>query len=122
MSEKKELGAAIEEMETELDMDAEIKRASDVTVRLSKPMNYEGKTYTKLELDFNGMTGRDMEAIDDELQALGVIIANPTLSHKYQRILAARAAGVPSDMLEHLPLRDYQKVTNAVRRFLLATA
>lgn len=113
---------AVNKLEESLDMEAEVRRLGVVTVVLSEPMTFCEETYTKLELDFEGLTGKDMEAIDDELASMGVIIPNPNISHKYQRILAARAAGVPSDMIERLPLRDYQKITMAARSFLLATA
>jgi formylmethanofuran dehydrogenase subunit E-like metal-binding protein len=113
---------AADELENVLDMDAQIKRLSNVTVKLSKPVEWEGKTYEELTMDYEGMTGKDMEAIDDELSAVGIIVANPNINHRYHRILAARAAKVPSDMLRELPLRDYQKVTATARSFLLATA
>jgi hypothetical protein len=109
-------------LEEGLDMESAVRRLGVVTVILSKTVTFCDETYTKLEMDFEGLTGKDMEAIDDELAAMGVVIPNPNINHKYQRILAARAAGVPSDMIEKLPLRDYQKITTAARSFLLATA
>ena len=89
--------------------------------KLSKPFEFCGQTYTELDMDFEGLTGRVMESIDDELGAMGITIAIPAISHRYQRMVAARAAHVPSDMIEQLPLGDYNKITGAARRFLLVT-
>lgn len=122
--ETKTIDEAMDDLEVSMNLDAEkeIQRRSHTTIRLSKPKEYMGKTYEELVLAFDELTGRDMEAIDDELGAMGLVIANPNISHKYHRLLAARAAGVPSDMIEVLPLRDYQRITQAARYFLLATA
>ena len=120
--EKKTIQEAVDDIEEVLDVEAEIKRLSKATVKLSQTVEWEGKTYTELTMDYEGLTGRDMEAIDDELAAMGVVVANPNINHRYHRLLAARAAKVPSDMLRTLPLRDYQKVTMTARSFLLATA
>lgn len=122
MIEKKDTQETINELEAELNIEAEIKRLRCITIKLSKPFTYEGKTYEEITMDFEGLTGRDIEAIDDELAAFGIVIPNPNISHKYQRLLAARAAGVPSDMLNALPAQDYNKITFTARRFLLATA
>lgn len=122
--EKKNIAETVGELEAAMQLkeEDEIKRRSHVSVRLSKPMEYMGKTYVELTLAFDELAGRDMEAIDDELAAMNIIIVNPNISHKYHRILAAKAAGVPSDMIELLPLRDYQRITAAARNFLFVTA
>lgn len=122
--EKKSVDEAMSDLEVAMGWDAEkeIQRRSHLTIRLSAPKEYMDKTYTELTLAFDKLTGRDIEAIDDELAAMGIVIANPNINHKYHRILAARAAGVPSDMIETLPLRDYQRITQAARNFLFATA
>lgn len=122
--EKKNINDTVDDLEAALNLkeEDEIRRRSRVNVRLSKPMDYMGKTYEELTLAFDDLTGRDMEAIDDELNAMGIVIVNPNISHKYHRILAAKAAGVPSDMIELLPLRDYQRITAAARNFLFVTA
>lgn len=113
---------AVENLESEMDMEEVITKQSHTVYKLSKPMKWMKTTYTELDLDFESLTGKDFEAIDDELAGLGIIIATPQINHRYQRMLAARAAKVPNDMLENLPARDYNKVTVAARNFLLATA
>jgi hypothetical protein len=67
------------------------------------------------------MTGADMEAIDDEMAAMGITVESAARSRRYQRIFAAKAGSVPSDMIEKLPVADYNAITNAARLFLLVT-
>ena len=91
-----------------------------VVVDLRRPFEFCGETYEKLEMDFDGLTGRDIEAIDEELRKAGQIVFRPAWSHVYQRYLAAKAAGVPNDMIEALPARDYNRVVEAAQAFLSA--
>ena len=121
MPEIKELQKAAEQLEESLDMEQEIASASKTVIHLSKPFEWCDEVYKKLELDFDGLTGVDMEAIDDEMLAMNLLVGAPLASRRYQRILAARAAHVPSDVIEHLPARDYNAVITATRRFLQAT-
>lgn len=98
-----------------------IRRFSHETVKLSKPFEWCGKTYEEIDMDFEGLTGQTMEAIDDEIGAMGLRGTIPAYSRKYQRMLAAKAAKVPSDVIEHLPLVDYNAVVNAAQNFLFVT-
>lgn len=114
----------IAEMERDMDMEELMKDISVVTVKLSKPFSYQDEVYTEIKMDFEGLTGREVESIDAQLQTVGdymVTQINPYSNHKYQRYFAAAAAGVPSDMLEALPMRDYNKITKAAQDFLFAT-
>lgn len=98
-----------------------VRRFGHETLRLSKPFTWCGKTYEELDMDFEALTGLDMEAIDDEIGAMGLRGTIPAYSRKYQRMLAAKAAKVPSDVIEHLPLADYNAVVNAAQNFLFVT-
>lgn len=80
-----------------------------------------GEKVLELDMDFEGLTGRDMEAIDVEIGAMGLRGTLPAYSRKYQRMLAAKAAKVPNDVIEHLPLADYNAVVNAAQNFLFVT-
>lgn len=91
------------------------------TVDFTKPFEWCGKTYDRMDMNFEQLTGADMEAIDDELSAMGRQVPTPRVSRIYQRMLAARAADVPADMIEHLPLADYNAVLTAAMVFLTIT-
>ena len=78
-----------------------------------KPFEFEGKTYDKLTFDFEGLLGSDMIAVENEMAAVGEYVLSPEM--------AARAAGVGSDLIEHLPIRDFGKIKNKSRDFLVTT-
>lgn len=86
-----------------------------------KPFEHEGKTYTTIVFDFRRMTGRDMLAIETEMQMNNEYALAAEVSKSFQAKLAARAAGIGSDVIEAMPLNDFNKITNAARTFLLDT-
>lgn len=96
-------------------------RFGEVTVKLKKPLDFNGTTVEEIHMDFLGLTGLDMELIDDQIGALGLRGLLPAYSRKYQRMLAARAADVPEALLLRLPLADYNAVVGAAQNFLLVT-
>ena len=98
-----------------------IERFGSAEVRLTKPFEWCGTTYTELHLDFGALTGRDMEAIDEEIGVMGLRGMVPAYSRMYQRLLSARAAKVPADMIENLPLADYNAITGAAQNFLFVS-
>ena len=124
---EQEVLQATEEAESEQET-AQVKEFPTVTdsdtkniYNLSKPFEWEGKTYTKLNLDFERLTGVDMIAIENEMAAVGEYALSPEISTSYLSKLAARAAGVGNDVIEHMPIRDFAKVKNRSRSFLLST-
>lgn len=106
---------------TEIAMVGETKElnGSEVVITLKKPFEYTGMRIEALVLDFESLTGEDMIKIESEMQATGQMAWAPELSQSLQCKLAARAAGVGSDVIEHLPLKEFNAVTSAVRSFLL---
>lgn len=89
------------------------------THTFKKPFEYEGKTYEELTFDFGHLKGRDMVAIENEMQGMSEYALAPEISTSFQSKMAARAAGIGSDVLEAMPLKDFNKITGAARRFLL---
>ena len=89
--------------------------------KLARPFTYEEKTITELEFRFEDLTGRDMLKIEKEMQDMQEYALAPEISNAFQCRLAARAAKVGSDMLESLPLKDFNRITNAARNFLIST-
>ena len=86
-----------------------------------KPFEFEGKTYDKLTFDFEGLLGSDMIAVENEMAAVGEYVLSPEISTSFLSKMAARAAGVGSDLIEHLPIRDFGKIKNKSRDFLVTT-
>lgn len=69
---------------------------------------------------YENLTGDDLEAIEAEMQAQNLYALSPEISGAFQSRLAARAAGVASDEIRHLPMKDYMKIKNSARDFLLS--
>lgn len=90
------------------------------THHFKKPVEIEGKQYKSLTFYFEKLTGDDMEKIEAELQDQNKYVLTPEISSTFQCMMAARAAGVAADEIRRLPLRDYMKIKNKARDFLMA--
>lgn len=89
--------------------------------KFQKPYTYEDKTYTELVFDFEKLIGEDLVAIENEMAAVGEFALSPEISTSFLYRLAARAAGVGSDVISNLPIRDFGKIKNKSRDFLVST-
>lgn len=76
-------------------------RRLNYTHVFKKPFEFEGKTYDKLTFDFEGLLGSDMIAVENEMAAVGEYVLSPEISTSFLSKMAARAAGVGSDLIEH---------------------
>ena len=86
-----------------------------------KPYTFEDKTYTRLVFDFEKLIGDDLVAIENEMAAVGEYALSPEISTSFLYRLAAKAAGVGSDVIAHMPIRDFGKIKNKSRDFLIST-
>ena len=87
----------------------------------TKPYTFEDKTYTRLVFDFEKLIGDDLVAIENEMAAVGEYALSPEISTSFLYRLAAKAAGVGSDVILHLPIREFGKVKNKAQSFLVST-
>ena len=98
----------------------ENKGSLNYTHHFKNPVEIEGKQYKSMTFYFERLTGEDIEAIEAELQDQNKYVLTPEISSTFQSMLAARAAGVAADEIRRLPLRDYMKIKNKARDFLMA--
>ena len=77
------------------------------THTFKKPFEYAGETYTTLTFDFEKMTGRDMVSIETEMQMNNEYCLAPEVSRSFQAKMAAKAAGIGSDVLDAMPIKDF---------------
>lgn len=91
------------------------------THKFKTPFEYSGAIYEELTFNFERLTGRDMVAIETEMQMNNEYALAPEISRNFQSKMAARAAGIGSDVLDAMPLPDFNRITNAARDFLLST-
>lgn len=86
---------------------------------LSKPVEFEGKTYTELDVNLDGMTGDDIIKAERECLTSGIPMGVAETSKGFLMSLAARSAKVPVEMIYALPIKDVTKITMEVQSFLL---
>ena len=87
--------------------------------KLKEPFAYENKKYDEVSLNFTALKGKDMIAIEDEMEALGKSYLGPEFSAEFAGRLAARAANMSFEVLIEFPYRDYSGISSAVRNFML---
>lgn len=104
---------------------AEAEADSDTryTHTFSKPFTYEGQTYETLTFDFSGLTGADGIAAQEELERKGKVVMVPAMNPSYLCMISARACTVPLavNVIQAMPLRDFNRITGKARSFLLAS-
>lgn len=102
------------------DKKVEKEQSQNYTHNFKKPVEIEGKQYKTLTFYFDRLTGDDIEAIEAELQDQNKYVLSPEISSVFLSMLAARAAGVASDEIRHLPVGEYMKIKNRARDFLIS--
>lgn len=105
--------------ENEKDVVEVVERPGNYTHHFSEEQTFGDKKYKTLTFYFNNLTGSDIEAIEEELTAQSKYIISPEVSSLFQGMLAARAANVSHYDIRNLPVRDYMKIKNKARDFLL---
>lgn len=86
-----------------------------------KPFTYDGITWKRMEFDFESMTGNDMRQIHRELEVRGILVAAPAFNIEFQIRFACRACKekIGTDVLNALPVRDFNAIVNKAKNFLL---
>jgi hypothetical protein len=93
-------------------------KSDNYTHHFSKPIEINGRKYETLTFYYDDLTGKDIEAVEQELEQQNIYVIAPEVSSQFQSVLAARAAHVPSDDIKLLPAKDYLKIKNVARNFL----
>ncbi|MBU5438307.1 phage tail assembly protein [Tissierella sp. MSJ-40] len=89
--------------------------------KFKKPFEFEGKKFETLNFYFDRLTGKDMISIETEMQEMGEYALAPEISRGFQCRMAAKAGGIGADVLESMPLVEFNKITNAARNFLISS-
>lgn len=87
-------------------------------IKLTKPIQINGKEVSQLELDFSKVTGRDLSQAESTVRSAGEMTPMLTFSGKYQAAVAAKILGIKYDDVLDMPGTDYVKITTAVLNFL----
>lgn len=89
---------------------------------LVRPITFEGEEVTSLTLDFDGLTGHDLLTCARQAQTMSQneVVFIRALSLSYQAVVAAKAAGVPVELIQSLKGKDFTQVTQHAQNFLIA--
>ena len=100
--------------------EAEQESRSTLIVKLQKPFEWEGVTYTEFEFDFDKLTGKDSIDIEREMRAKGLPLVSPAFSGDYLIRAAIRActAQIGIDALMALPIQTFNRIRTSVSGFL----
>ena len=87
-------------------------------VRMNPPVEYDGKAYNELILDFESMNGKSFQRAEREFTHLYKADRNemplPELKHLYHSIIASHLANVPLGLILKLPRRYYTPLRTEV--------
>ena len=93
-----------------------------------RPFTYQGRTVETLTFDWDTLSGRDSLAIERELRTKNITLVIPAYTGEYLVGMAARACVdrteegkrfVGTDMIQAMPLGDFQQITKQARNFLI---
>lgn len=87
--------------------------------KLNKPVTFDEKEVTELDLDLDALTGKDLTNIEQEFTAGGNMAAVPETSKTYLMYVGARAAGVPIELVQAMSAKDVSRLTVQVQNFLI---
>ncbi len=128
MDEEKSIAEAAEEA---AEAEEEARREGDAgayTHVFSRPFVYQGHTFEKLTFNWDGLTGADHTAIENEILMRGRTLVTPAFTSEFLYRMAIRACTDRDDngmrvldagAMQAMPMRDFQAICVKARSFLL---
>ncbi len=90
-------------------------------VTLDKPLQHRGASMKAIEMNLEGLTGRDLIEVETQMNQEGKFAPMADFSKLYLSRVGARAAGLPAEAVESLGARDFNRVVNAVQLFFVGS-
>ena len=91
----------------------------DLVIKFKKPYEWEGKTYTEIDLSaLEKLTGEDMVEINNLLGSRGRLPVLQEMSLEYAQEMAAHVTGMPIEFFKGLPAKKSMKLKNIVSNFI----
>lgn len=109
----------IDDEEWDAVQEAEQNSKARLTIKLTKPFEWEGETYSELVFDFDQLTGKDSLDIEREMRAKGLPLVSPAFSGEYLIRAAVRActAALGIDALAALPIQTFNRIRTSASAF-----
>lgn len=92
-------------------------------IKLTRPVEFDGETIDKIILDFEKLTGEDIEKAEMQFNAespQNSITMVKEMAKGFTAIVAANAAGVHVNVIRKMAASDYAKVTMRTTLFLMS--
>ena len=92
------------------------------SIKLTRPVQFDGETITEITLDFEKLTGEDIEKAEMQFNAenpQNAITMVKEMAKGFTAIVAAKAAGVHVGVIRKMAAPDYAKVTMRTTVFLM---
>jgi hypothetical protein len=90
--------------------------------KLSRKVKVADKEYSEIDIDFDRLTGEDMEAVAALPGCNSGDLNVSELSKTYLMNIVARAAGITINELRKFPITDCTKLTLKAQAFLMGAA
>ena len=91
-------------------------------ITLSKAIQYKGQNIDVLDMPLEDLTGNDLIEVEKQLMQSGEVPVVTDFNRVYLISIAARAAHIPVEVLKFSSARDFTRITNEVRNFLILSA
>lgn len=99
--------------------DVEDERVDINKYTFDEPVNFEGEEYKEIILNLEGLTGKDIKEVSNDLLLQGEVMGLAETNKSFLAALAARSAGLPIEFMDYVPAKDFSKITIEVQNFLL---
>ncbi|MFX3635455.1 MAG: phage tail assembly protein [Candidatus Pristimantibacillus sp.] len=89
--------------------------------QLQKTFSFDGVEYNEFDLNFEALTGKDIVSAEAQYRAAGndESVFVKEMNKAFLAYVVASAAKVMPDAILNLPAKEFVKVTNKARNFLL---
>ena len=91
-------------------------------IQLKKAIKYKGQDVFMLDIPLEDLTGNDLIEVEKQLIQSGEVPVVTDFNRVYLISVAARATHIPVEVLKFSSARDFTRITNEVRNFLILSA
>lgn len=88
-------------------------------IKLSKSIKHKGNELEILDLPLEELTGNDLIEVEKQIVNSGEVPMVTDFNRIYLINIAARAAKIPVEVLKFASAKDFTRITNEVRNFLI---
>lgn len=92
------------------------KKDDAIRCKLTHPFEFEGDYYEEVIMDFNKLTGADIESILDTENIQAYVLET---DKRFHAALAMKAAGLPKDFLKFVAAKDYLVICLHAQSFIM---